>query len=102
VPCPPDGDAVLPLPPVCGMAMLEIHLAGTMTYAVDAAPPENTVPTGKARLLAIITIREIAPPYVPTPQAPPRFENYSGTPGGLVGSVRATPIRPIEPAAAAE
>jgi hypothetical protein len=32
-----DGDAVLPLPErVSGHAMLEIHLAGTMTYAVEA------------------------------------------------------------------
>ena len=32
-----DGDAVLPLPPMRGLAMVEIHLAGTMIYVVDAA-----------------------------------------------------------------
>ncbi len=31
-----DGEAVLPLPPMRGAAMLEVHLAGAMTYAVDA------------------------------------------------------------------
>jgi hypothetical protein len=35
-----DGDAVLPLPPTRGPAMLEIHLAGAMTYAVDAVADE--------------------------------------------------------------
>ena len=35
-----DGEAVLPLPPMRGPAMLEIHLAGAMTYAVDAVPDE--------------------------------------------------------------
>jgi len=35
-----DGEAVLPLPPVRGIAMLEVHLAGAMTYAVDATPDE--------------------------------------------------------------
>ena len=33
-----DGEAVLPLPAMSGHVMLEIHLAGSMTYAVDAAP----------------------------------------------------------------
>ncbi len=33
-----DGEAVLPLPAMRGDAMLEIHLAGTMTYVVEAAP----------------------------------------------------------------
>ena len=32
-----DGEAVLPLPAMRGHVMLEIHLAGSMTYAVDAA-----------------------------------------------------------------
>ena len=32
-----DGKAALPLPPMRGLAMLEVHLAGTMTYVVDAA-----------------------------------------------------------------
>ena len=35
-----DGEAVLPLPPMRGPAMLEVHLAGAMTYAVDAVPDE--------------------------------------------------------------
>ena len=35
-----DGEAVLPLPPMRGLAVLEIHLAGTMTYVVDAAPDD--------------------------------------------------------------
>ena len=35
-----DGEAVLPLPAMRGAAMLEIHLAGSMTYAVDAAPED--------------------------------------------------------------
>ena len=33
-----NGEAVLPLPAITGPVMLEIHLAGTMTYAVGAAP----------------------------------------------------------------
>ena len=33
-----DGDAVVPLPAISGDVMLEIHLAGSMTYAVNAAP----------------------------------------------------------------
>ena len=33
-----DGDAVVPLPATSGTAMLEIHLAGAMTYAVEAVP----------------------------------------------------------------
>jgi collagen type I/II/III/V/XI/XXIV/XXVII alpha len=33
-----DGEAVLPLPAMRGNVMLEIHLAGTMTYVLDAAP----------------------------------------------------------------
>ena len=32
-----DGEAVLPLPSMRGHAMLEIHLAGAMTFALDAA-----------------------------------------------------------------
>ena len=32
-----NGEAVLPLPAMRGDAMLEIHLAGTMTYVVDAS-----------------------------------------------------------------
>ena len=37
-----DGEAVLPLPAMRGHVMLEIHLAGSMTYAVDAAPEAAT------------------------------------------------------------
>ena len=37
-----DGEAVLPLPAMSGTVMLEIHLAGSMTYAVDAAPEGGT------------------------------------------------------------
>ena len=33
-----DGEAVLPLPAMRGHVMLEIHLAGSMIYAVDAVP----------------------------------------------------------------
>ena len=33
-----DGEAVLPLPAMRGHVVLEIHLAGSMIYAVDAAP----------------------------------------------------------------
>jgi hypothetical protein len=33
-----DGEAVLPLPAMSGTIMLEIQLAGTMTYVVDTAP----------------------------------------------------------------
>jgi hypothetical protein len=33
-----DGEARLPLPAMSGTAMLEIHLAGSMIYAVDAGP----------------------------------------------------------------
>ncbi len=35
-----DGAAALPLPPMHGPILLEIHLAGAMTYV------EETVPTG--------------------------------------------------------
>ena len=35
-----DGDAMLPLPSMRGPGMLEIHLAGTMTYVVDAMPED--------------------------------------------------------------
>ena len=38
-----DGEAVLPLPPMRGPAMLEVHLAGAMTYVVDAVSEEVTV-----------------------------------------------------------
>jgi Hint domain len=37
-----DGEAVLRLPAMRGIVMLEIHLAGSMTYAVDAAPGGGT------------------------------------------------------------
>jgi hypothetical protein len=37
-----DGQAVLPLPAMRGDAMLEVHLAGTMTYVVDAASEGGT------------------------------------------------------------
>jgi Hint domain len=33
-----DGEAVLPLPATHGDVMLEVHLAGAMTYLVEAAP----------------------------------------------------------------
>jgi Hint domain len=33
-----DGEAVLPLPAMSGIVMLEIHLAGSMIYVVEAAP----------------------------------------------------------------
>ena len=36
-----NGEAVLPLPAKRGDAMLEIHLAGTMTYVVEAAPADE-------------------------------------------------------------
>ena len=32
-----DGEAVLPLPAMRGGAMLEVHLAGAMTYVLEAA-----------------------------------------------------------------
>ena len=37
-----DGEAVLPLPAMSGHVMLEIHLAGSMIYAVDAATGDGT------------------------------------------------------------
>jgi Hint domain len=37
-----DGEAVLPLPSMSGNVMLEIHLAGSMIYAVNAAPEDGT------------------------------------------------------------
>ena len=37
-----DGEAVLPLPEMRGIVMLEIHLAGSMIYAVDAAREDGT------------------------------------------------------------
>ena len=37
-----DGEAVLPLPAMRGTVMLEIHLAGTMTYVMDAVPEGET------------------------------------------------------------
>jgi len=37
-----DGEAVLPLPAMCGAVMLEIHLAGVMTFAVDTVPAGET------------------------------------------------------------
>ena len=37
-----DGEAVLPLPATQGTVMLEIHLAGSMTYVLDAVPASGT------------------------------------------------------------
>ncbi len=37
-----DGEAVLPLPATHGDVMLEVHLAGAMTYVVEAAPGGET------------------------------------------------------------
>jgi hypothetical protein len=37
-----DCEAVLPLPAMCGLVMLEIHLAGSMTYIVDAVPARGS------------------------------------------------------------
>ena len=37
-----DGEAGLPLPTMSGHVMLELHLAGSMIYAVDAAPGDGT------------------------------------------------------------
>ena len=37
-----DGDAVLPLPAMRGTVMLEIYLAGSMTYVVDDVPAGGT------------------------------------------------------------
>jgi hypothetical protein len=37
-----DGEAVLPLPTMPGDAMLEVHLAGSMTYAVEPQPEAST------------------------------------------------------------
>ena len=37
-----DGEAVLPLPAMRGIVMLEIHLAGSMIYVVDAVPADGT------------------------------------------------------------
>jgi hypothetical protein len=37
-----DGEAVLSLPPMRGIAMLEVHLAGAMIYAVEAMPEDGT------------------------------------------------------------
>jgi Hint domain len=37
-----DGEAVLPLPEMRGTVMLEIHLAGSMTYVLEAAPEGGT------------------------------------------------------------
>ena len=36
-----NGEAVLPLPEMSGHVMLEIHLAGSMIYAVDAATEDG-------------------------------------------------------------
>jgi hypothetical protein len=36
-----DGEAALPLPAMRGDIILEIHLAGAMTYAVEPAPTEG-------------------------------------------------------------
>ena len=37
-----DGEAVLPLPAMRGTVMLEIYLAGSMTYVVDDVPAGGT------------------------------------------------------------
>ena len=37
-----DGEAALPLPAMSGHVMLEIHLAGSMAYVVDAVPADGT------------------------------------------------------------
>ena len=37
-----DGAALLRLPPMHGIAMLEVHLSGAMTYAIDAASESVT------------------------------------------------------------
>jgi hypothetical protein len=37
-----DGEAALPLPAMRGNLMLEIHLAGAMTFVVDVAPEGET------------------------------------------------------------
>ena len=37
-----DGEAMLPLPAMRGTVMLEIHLAGAMTYVEDAVPEDAT------------------------------------------------------------
>jgi hypothetical protein len=37
-----DGEAMLPLPALRGPVMLEIQLADTMIYAVNAAPEDGT------------------------------------------------------------
>ncbi len=36
-----NGEAVLPLPAMRGPAVLEIHLAGSMIYALDALPADG-------------------------------------------------------------
>jgi len=39
-----SGDAVVPLPKMPGEAMLEVHLGGAMTYALDVeTEPERQV-----------------------------------------------------------
>ena len=37
-----DGEAVLPVPPMRGHVVLEIHLAGAMTFVEDAVPVSGT------------------------------------------------------------
>ena len=37
-----DGEAVLSLPAMSGIVMLEVHLAGSMIYAADAVPADGT------------------------------------------------------------
>ena len=37
-----DGEAVLPLPTMRGRVVLEIHLAGAMTFVEDAVPEGGT------------------------------------------------------------
>ena len=46
-PCPTpwiDGAAALPLPPMHGSILLEIHLAGAVSYVVDTVPTGRTGP----------------------------------------------------------
>jgi hypothetical protein len=48
-----DGDARLPLPAMSGTAMLEIHLAGSMIYAVDAVSAGKTEQRALIPMLAL-------------------------------------------------
>ena len=61
-----DGDAVLPLPAVHGVTMLEIHLHGTLDYVVSAGrPPGGVIPR---HCISPTSGRNAVPP---TPPAPP-------------------------------